>query len=376
MKTKEINEGKTRLIVPDIKGIPEEGEIFYNPAMAANRSISLLVLNSLYDKKDKARVADALCGVGARAVRYANEGNDFEVFANDIQPSASALCAKNAELNGVNVTSSVSEANQFLMAHKYERFDFIDIDPFGSPAHFINSALHALKQSGGVLGITATDTGTLAGIYPKACFRRYGIISDRTSFVHELGVRNLIAFVFREAAKFECTVRPLFSYNHIHYDRAFVRVISGRKTTNRDVENAGFVKYCPKCERRTMIPVFEDMDARCECGERALLLGPTWVERIADVDFLDKMLEKKQEINYDKKALRFVQGSDSEYSVSVPYYSIAALTRVFKKESNSTNVILGRLRDKGYKAYSTHFFGQGIKTNAPYDEVIGAVLRK
>ncbi|NYZ80170.1 hypothetical protein H0N95_02880, partial [Candidatus Micrarchaeota archaeon] len=262
----------------------------------------------------------------------------------------------------------------FLMAHKYERFDFIDIDPFGSPVYFLNSAMHAIKQSGGVLGITATDTGSLAGIYPKACFRRYGIISERTSFIHELGVRNLIATVFREASKYECTVRPLFSYNQIHYDRAFIQVMGGRKTTNRDLENIGFIKYCRKCERRSSIPVFETYDERCECGERTMILGLTWIGRIADVDFLDKITNEKQEIAYDKDAFRLVPSSYSEYAVSEPYYSIAALTRVFKKESKKTSVILERLRDSGYKAYSTHFFGQGIKTNAPYNDVVKAVF--
>ena len=168
MKTKQIIEGKTKLIVPDFQGIPEEGDVFYNPKMTTNRSISSFLLNAIYEKKDKARIADVMCGLGARAVRYATEGNEFDVFANDIQPSAIKLCEENAKLNGVDVTTSILEANVFMMQNKYSKFDFVDIDPFGSPAPFLNSAMHCIDPVGGIIGMTATDIGTLAGVYPKA----------------------------------------------------------------------------------------------------------------------------------------------------------------------------------------------------------------
>ncbi len=87
IKLKEITEGGTRLAVPDLSVYkkPEDSPVFYNPAMKTDRDISVAVLSSMLRKK--AKVADILSGLGARAVRYANEGA-FDVYANDIQPSA------------------------------------------------------------------------------------------------------------------------------------------------------------------------------------------------------------------------------------------------------------------------------------------------
>ena len=55
------------------------------------------------------------------------------------------------------------------------RFDYIDIDPFGSPVGFVDSAMRSIKN-GGVVACTATDTAALCGVYPRVCQRRYGAI--------------------------------------------------------------------------------------------------------------------------------------------------------------------------------------------------------
>ena len=54
-----------------------------------------------------------------------------------------------------------------------EYYDYVDLDPFGTPVEFIPAALQALKRNG-ILAITATDTAPLAGTQAKKCVRRYG----------------------------------------------------------------------------------------------------------------------------------------------------------------------------------------------------------
>jgi tRNA (guanine26-N2/guanine27-N2)-dimethyltransferase len=43
-----------------------------------------------------------------------------------------------------------------------QAYDAIDLDPYGTPAHFLDSALQAVAE-GGLLAVTATDMAVLCG---------------------------------------------------------------------------------------------------------------------------------------------------------------------------------------------------------------------
>jgi tRNA G26 N,N-dimethylase Trm1 len=60
----------------------------------------------------------------------------------------------------------------------------------------------------------------------------------------------------------------------------------------------------------------------------------------------------------------------------MPYYHIARLTSIYKKECKKLEVVISELRENGYKAYGTHFEGQAIKTNAPYSDLVKALFKK
>ncbi len=355
MELKEITEGKTKLLVPaECLEKPSQGAVFFNPAMEKNRSISITIAEYYFrkDGKEKPKILDLLSGVGARAVRYANELENVEVWANDVQPSAVRLVEKNAELNNVKIRTSNEEANKFLVDNKREKFDLVDIDPFGSPIRFLANAVTALNPNGSLLAVTATDTGTLSGVYFTACARRYALKATRTSFLHELGLRNLLYVIMREAGKHDYFTRPVFAYSHIHYYRAFVEIKGGRKTANRKLKEIGFVKYCPACERRELIPINSDVSTGCECGKKAVILGPTWIGRLGEFNPL----------------------TEEDYSITTPYYDLPSLAKKYKKKVRKREEILKTLKEKGFKATRTHFTGQGIRTNAPYEEVVKAVF--
>jgi len=359
IKLKQITEGKTKLLVPDLSvyKLPEYAPIFYNPMMKADRDISVILLSNFLGKR--ARVADILSGLGARAVRYANEG-DFDVYANDIQPSAVKLVGRNAKLNKVKVHSSVKDANLFLLENKYDKFDCIDIDPFGSPAQFLNSAMRAIRPKDSLLCVTATDIGVLSGNYPTACFRKYFIKAGKTSFAHELGVRNLIAAVFREGAKYNFAIEPLLTYANIHYYRTFVRIVGGRKTANRQIRNIGYIAYCRKCEYRQTFPIFESIPNKCVCGQELEIFGPTWIAKISDKSFLEKI----------KGYNRIIDSAYEEADMPYLHYDIHALVRTAKKKDvPKLDTVIEKLEDKGYRTVRTQFSPFGLKTNAPFKEV-------
>jgi tRNA (guanine26-N2/guanine27-N2)-dimethyltransferase len=217
--------------------------------------------------------------------------------------------------------------------------------------------MRAIAPKGGLLCVTATDIGTLSGNYPTACFRRYFIKSGRTSFEHELGVRNLIAVVFREAAKYNFSVEPLLSYANIHYYRTFLRINGGRKTVNRDIRQLGYVGYCGKCDYRQTFRLFESMPEKCKCGQKLDFFGPTWLSEISDKKFLEG-------IRYEH---RLIDACYIEADMPYLYYDTHYLARVGKKKKISKlDDVIKKLEGEGYRAVRTQFSSHGLKTNADY----------
>lgn len=88
------------------------------------------------------------------------------------------------------------------MAENFRYFDFLDLDPFGSPVEFLDTALRSVRRNG-VLAVTATDTGVLCGAYRNACLRKYLAEPIRGPLCHEAGLRILIGTVVRYAAKYD-----------------------------------------------------------------------------------------------------------------------------------------------------------------------------
>ena len=73
-----------------------------------------------------------------------------------------------------------------LFAHRTygNRFDAVDIDPYGSPTVFLDAAIQATEDDGLIM-ITATDLATLCGNSPEACLAMYGTMSLRMIACHE-----------------------------------------------------------------------------------------------------------------------------------------------------------------------------------------------
>lgn len=75
----------------------------------------------------------------------------------------------------------------------WDRFDAIDLDPYGCPSQFLDAAVQSVAD-GGLLLVTSTDMAVLAGNSPETCHCKYGAISLRTKSCHEM-VCSLIVSV-------------------------------------------------------------------------------------------------------------------------------------------------------------------------------------
>lgn len=66
-----------------------------------------------------------------------------------------------------------------------KHFDAVDLDPYGCPSIFLDSAVQCIAN-GGLLLVTATDMAVLAGNSPETCHVKYGAVSIKSKACHEL----------------------------------------------------------------------------------------------------------------------------------------------------------------------------------------------
>lgn len=70
----------------------------------------------------------------------------------------------------------------------------LDLDPYGCAAKFLDPAVQAV-QNGGLLCVTATDMAILCGNTPETCRAKYGSVSLRGKFCHEMALRILLCSI-------------------------------------------------------------------------------------------------------------------------------------------------------------------------------------
>ena len=229
-----IQEGKATVYVHTGK-ISKKLPVFYNPVMKHNRDIAILVLNALNRKN--MQIALPLAASGVRGVRFGKElrkGIIEKIYINDYSPEAAKLIRKNLALNKVKAEVSQEDATLFLL--KSAGFDYIDIDPFGTPNPFLDAAVKRISRTG-VLAVTATDTSSLAGTYEKVCMRKYWAKPLHNELMHEAGIRVLIRKVQMIGSQYEKALVPVFSYFKDHYYRVFFACEKGKKNVDEIIKS-------------------------------------------------------------------------------------------------------------------------------------------
>lgn len=140
----------------------------------------------------KYNICEPLSATGLRAIRYfleLEQSSVGEIVAGDMDPKAVAMIRKNAihnkiETDNPKFTIECSEATRLLYG-KMSHFDIIDLDPYGTAIPLLDSAIQALP-SGGLLCVTFTDMPVLCGSYQETCYYKYGTISSKKSYCHEV----------------------------------------------------------------------------------------------------------------------------------------------------------------------------------------------
>jgi tRNA (guanine26-N2/guanine27-N2)-dimethyltransferase len=366
----EIKEGLTKLIIP--KDYLNKTH-FFNPKVELSRDITVLVLNTL-DSKNWT-ICDSLAAIGARGVRIAKECDVKKIFLNDISEDNIPLIKKNVLLNYLKKKIEITnqDANQIL-SNNIRTFDYIDIDPWGSPTYFFDSCARAIKRKG-FIGFSATDTAALCGTSPITCLRRYGIESYKTDFFKELGLRILISSAALSFGKWSFSFKPLLSYASEHYFRVFSRVEKGKSIASKTLkENFAYVNYCSECLWRK---IDKKPVTKCEfCGSDCHVIGKVWVGEIEDLKFIRKCKESLSKIDWLKtqnkiKKLLFLIENES-----IPfYYDIHRVCQKYRLKIPKFESLRDYLRKKGYSTERTHFSYKGIKTDVTLKILIDSIKK-
>ena len=368
-------EGSTRLLVPRAslaRSPPPTTPVFFNPAASLNRDVSVAVTEAT----GGATFCDSMAGVGARGLRVAKEVGGIEkVVMVDFNSEALRVAKRGAALNRVarKCGFANSETTSYLFSRysRDEKFDYVDVDPFGTPVRQLQAGLNATSNRG-ILSVTATDTAVLCGVYPRVSTRRYGALSLGNHFGHETGVRILFGALARLGAQAEVGVQPIFAHSTRHYIRIFARVEAGAARADEALEHVGYLAWCPHCGHTMASDVAE---RSCHaCGKKARPAGPLWLHGLTASEVVKDAAEAAARLGLvpASNLIRSFEGLDGYPPWS---FSIERASSSLGVATVSESSVHRSLDEEGWRAMRTPLEKTGVKTDATYGDFLRAVKR-
>lgn len=357
---------------------------FYNSKMSLNRTVSARALEAHFAGKPSGLVVDGLCATGARGIRYALEANAPKILFVDANPYAVRLLKRNIALNRLSKKAMVQcrEFNSAMYDESLEPATWVEVDAFGSPAPFIQSALHATSD-GGVLSLTATDFAKLAGARPSACIRHYDAAPIHCWAGHEIGIRIILGRVARTAALMDRAIAPIFSFYLQHAGKVMVKAADGASKADAMIqEMIGFIYICVNCmESRALKQLETNHESKCvNCGNIMQRAGPLWLGPMGEKDFLAKTLKAVRENpNASGDALsaqKLVTLAIEENLMPPIFIDVHELAGRLGVQVPSFASIEKKIVGQGYKFSRTHYAPTGIRTDAPLKFVSAALKNK
>ena len=311
-------EGRTRVNLPcapadsSTSSAPGTADtpVFHNPAMGRSRTRSIRLLEHIIHSgwlgDGEVRVLDALAASGLRARRWLRElppdvAARLHVTLCERDESALAWARANLTTHGeAGLAASIALAAEDLRVLLPARgFQWIDLDPYGSPAPFLDAVLQATARHA-VVELTATDAAALCGTSAAACRRRYGARPRQDASSHDTGLRILLATAALTAARHDRAITPLLSIWDGHHLRVSIRVQRSLERAGAVHQHLGWrVAEPTREERATSIAVgqLHPEDAHADLPWALLpwdrpplvdgrVAGPLWIGPLHDADAL------------------------------------------------------------------------------------------
>ncbi|KAL9226497.1 hypothetical protein vseg_002304 [Gypsophila vaccaria] len=344
------------------------------------------------------RVLEALSASGLRALRYAREVEGVaKVVALDNDEASVEACRRNIKFNGSvaseKVESNLADARVYMLTHPNE-FEVVDLDPYGSPSVFLDSAVQTIAD-GGLLMCTATDMAVLCGGNAEVGYAKYGSIPLRTKYCHEMALRILLACIESHANRYKRHIVPILSVRIDFYIRVFVRIYSSASAMKETPLKLSYVYQCIGCDSFHLQPlgrtVAKNNSVRylpgygpvvgqecTDCGKRFNLGGPIWSAPIHDEEWVTSILTDVKAMKDRYSAYDRIVGLLTTISEELPdvplFLCLHNLCGTLKCTSPSAVIFRSAVLNAGYRISGTHASPLGLKTDAPMS-VIWDIMR-
>ena len=398
-----------------------EGSGFLNPAMAGSRTRSVMLLadaleNDWLVPADKPiRIIEALAATGIRSRRWLNEIPEqhlhrLHVLCNDIDPVSMQWAEANLKEYpaGIDIQLNSGDARSLMLDSGWQ---WIDIDPFGSPTPFIDSAIQSCSRLA-VLDVCATDTAALTGSSPSACRRRYDAMAVVDDLRHDTGMRILLGALARAAARHDRVISPKLVIFDDHHIRATVLVRRSKEAASELHSCLGWRVHSPN-ERELKTSMSAGLHPQDDSGlkqpscilpfnhppelKEGRVSGPIWIGSLGDQQLLERMTEERvlelcspdselqEAMNWSDKEMelaerrlrRSVRGlSDSASTIDCPVVlPVDDIPKYLELPGPPSPSQLARtLRLMGYRAAIAVLQIPAIRTDAPWSVISEAAL--
>lgn len=331
--------------------------MFYNGAMALDRDVHVAVTAALAEERGPfERGWELLAATGVRGLRVLHESAGLRSL---VSTEGGAAAVSVLERNAARYAAGGARA-QYWDARRplaASSFDWVDLDPFGSPLPFLDAAVEAVRP-GGLLSVTATDLLVLAGVQRGAAERRYGARPVRGRLGPEGGLRILLRVISERAERRSLHLEPTLAYVHGHYVRAYVRLVASP---------AGAA------------PV-GSIDLAAWTGPELPgpgPLGPLWLGPLFDPALVAR-LRPPPAAARPKELVGLLGRWREEAGADVPFYyesnSVAKATGI--SSPPPTDRLVGALRAEGFRAARSATRDGAFRTSAPRDRVYALARRE
>ncbi|KAG5925771.1 hypothetical protein E4U42_003943 [Claviceps africana] len=399
------------------------------------------------DKKEKGenghvykpafKILDALSASGLRALRYALEIPFVtSVTANDLSPSATESIKQNAHHNGVTdklkatnddalalmyraIAADLSKRDKRGNPSKTHKFDVIDLDPYGTAAPFFDAAVQAVRDDGGLLVITCTDSAVWAGhSYCEKAFALYGGVPVKGMHSHEVALRLILNAVATSGARYGLAIEPILSLSIDFYTKLFIKVTRSPSAVKFLGAKTMLVYSCDAgCGAWETQPILKSRpfpnkkgngsfykhtmaqgpsaDRFCQhCGFKMHVTGPMYGGRIHSQDFIHRLLDEIPKSSPEVyKTLPRLEGmlrtaleeyipgpelptdvdrKDAEAAVvdHTPFFFIPGkAASILSCATPPDDMFRGALVHLGYQVGRSHCRPGSIKTDAPWSTI-------
>ncbi len=349
------------------------GKAFINPVGKFSRDISVAYLRSCQNVQT---LLDSTSATGIRGIRYAKEAGVRKTTFLEINPSAYKSLMLNLKANGMpNENAFNTSIQEFCNSPGDNKFDAIDLDPFGSLAPYIFD-LMKVSKNGTSLMATATDAAVLCGAQPNACLKIYDAVPMHNELGHEAGIRIMISYIARVASLFNFGISVSVSFSYMHYMRSIIKLVHGSGASYKSVKELGFLYKCDSCGWfGTEKAMFSSIQLCPACGHSLKKSGRMWLGPIADPSALAVMSEEMKNIEgVTAQELKLFGIIGHEPGMPF-YYSVPKITKMLKIPSVSPARVVEEIKSAGKGAAETHFEKGCIKTDADISEFKSAILR-